>query len=97
MGPYRVMLLTMGFATSITFFITLFFVREIDVEDGQAKDFVPVNEPPWTIIKEVAITKTFWKYMLLTILTVNVRAVFRHLEATLPKYLQRTFGQGTSI
>lgn len=95
MGPYRVMMLTMALATFITLLITIFFVREIDVEDGSEEVFVPVKEKPWIIIKEIATTKTFWKYMLLTILMTNVRGIFRHLEATLPKYMQRTFGEST--
>lgn len=93
------MLLTMAGASGLVAVSAIFLIREIDAEDardGESKEFAPLRESPWTTLKEIAVTKTFWRYMLLTVLTVNVRGVFRHLDATFPKYMERTFGKGAS-
>jgi hypothetical protein len=72
---------------------SLFFVREIAIsEEGVIEKFEVKRDAPWTIVRDVASTKGFWKYILLALLMANVRAVLRHLEATMPSYMIRTFG-----
>ena len=46
---------------------------------------------PWTIALEVGRTRRFWKFFLLTVLLINIKMIFRHLDATLPKWLLRTY------
>ncbi|DBB09683.1 hypothetical protein WJX82_003832 [Trebouxia sp. C0006] len=43
-------------------------------------------------IKDLAVSREFRKYMAMCIITVNLKAIFRHLDATLPKYQVRSFG-----
>jgi POT family proton-dependent oligopeptide transporter len=48
---------------------------------------------PLTIIKEVTAQKSFWKFVYVIILLMGVRIVYRHLDATFPKYMMREFGK----
>ena len=48
---------------------------------------------PFSIIKEVGSRKSFWKFVYLIILLMGVRIVYRHLDATFPKYMIREFGK----
>jgi POT family proton-dependent oligopeptide transporter len=48
---------------------------------------------PLTIIKEVTSQKSFWKFLYAIILLMGVRIVYRHLDATFPKYMIREFGK----
>jgi hypothetical protein len=47
----------------------------------------------WNILVELGCSKTFWRFTAFTLLLVNLKAIFRHLDATLPTYLVRTFGK----
>jgi MFS family permease len=40
-------------------------------------------------------TRRFWKFFLLTVILINIKMIFRHLDATLPKWLLRTYGPTT--
>ena len=33
-----------------------------------------------------------WKFLVMALITVNLKQIFRHVDATLPKYLIRTYG-----
>jgi MFS family permease len=48
---------------------------------------------PFAIIKEVTSQKSFWKFVCLIMLLMGVRIVYRHLDATFPKYMIREFGK----
>lgn len=68
---------------------------------SQPKPAVTVSETPtvpishsWAIIKELAASATFWRFVAFTLLLINLKAIFRHLDATLPTYLLRVFGSG---
>ena len=54
--------------------------------------FTPRRGSPWGIAKEIGRTSRFWRFLLLVVLLVAVRLIFRHLDATLPKYLLRSHG-----
>jgi len=45
------------------------------------------------ILKDTLRTKSFWRFCTVCIIMINVRMVFRHLDATLPKYMVREFGE----
>lgn len=47
---------------------------------------------PWTIFKEVAGSGRFWRFVALIFLLVGVRLIYRHMDATFPKYMLREFG-----
>ena len=48
--------------------------------------------PPPPTYRELLREPALWKYLVMCVLTVNLRSVFRHVDATLPKYLIRRFG-----
>ncbi|KAK4530509.1 hypothetical protein CCYA_CCYA04G1366 [Cyanidiococcus yangmingshanensis] len=92
----RAVFFTCALASAIMFFTVLWGVREIEVDqDGQARAFVSpfsgesVSESLRRLYRDVR----FWRLLVFTILIVGVRLVFRHLDATLPKYMTRVFGK----
>jgi len=50
------------------------------------------SENLWVICRELVSSATFWRYAVLTLFLINLRTIFRHLDATLPTYLIRCFG-----
>ena len=47
------------------------------------------------ILKETVKSPNFRRFLLVVLLTLNVRMIFRHLDGTLPKYMMREFGENT--
>jgi hypothetical protein len=45
-----------------------------------------------SILRETLYTRRFWRFLVVCIITLNVRMIFRHMDATLPKYMVREFG-----
>lgn len=43
-------------------------------------------------VKQLVRTKRFWRFVMLTLFLINLRAIFRHLDATFPTYLLRQHG-----
>lgn len=66
------------------------------VEDAGASQTTVLGPQPlmgaMAQIKDLALSREFRKYMAMCIITVNLKAIFRHLDATLPKYQVRSFG-----
>lgn len=56
------------------------------------RTFRPVKGSPMQILKETVQTRRFWRFLAVCLITLNVRMIFRHLDATLPKYMIREFG-----
>ena len=52
----------------------------------------PTPLSPIDTCKSLCSSATFWRYAALTLLLVNLHAIFRHLDATLPTYLVRIYG-----
>lgn len=48
---------------------------------------------PMEILKETMQTKSFWRFLVVCLITLNVKMIFRHLDATLPKFMLREFGE----
>lgn len=59
---------------------------------GRMAAYNPEPEKPWVVAKELFKSPTFRRFAVLTLLLVNLRAIFRHLDATQPTYLVRCFG-----
>ncbi|KAL4424382.1 hypothetical protein ABPG75_001683 [Micractinium tetrahymenae] len=57
---------------------------------GRTADF-------WAGVRVVLTSRGFYKYLTMCLFTVNLKSVFRHLDATLPKYQLRAFGCSTPI
>lgn len=69
-------------------------IREIEVDDsGNISQFEP-DRSDGAYVQTMAVLRepAFWRLTVFTLLIVGVRLVFRHLDATMPKYLVRQFG-----
>ncbi len=65
-------------------------VEDIVEESGTSnavQEFRPENATNYQIIKETLQSSNFWRFLCVIIVTLNVRMIFRHLDATLPKYM----------
>ena len=62
------------------------------VKESTVEVYVPQSQHPCITIQELVHSPTFWRFAALTLLLVNLHAIFRHLDATLPTYLVRCFG-----
>jgi len=93
----RLLLLSGAFTTILGLFISFFF-REIKVDengDGKlalAQPYQVKGGSPLTIIRELVKLPFFWKFMGITIICINLKMIFRYLDAVLPTYLVREFG-----
>ena len=65
---------------------------ELEPESGSIREFQPTKGSAMEILRETLATKTFWRFLAVCLITLNVRMIFRHLDATLPKYMMREFG-----
>jgi POT family proton-dependent oligopeptide transporter len=79
---------------------TEFSPLHIDMEDDVGSDQMEVGSNKETsnastsqIVYELLISATFWRFVVLTLFLINLRTIFRHVDATLPTYLIRTFGE----
>jgi len=57
--------------------------------------FQPLKGSPTQILRETLSTPSFWRFLAVVMITLNIRMIFRHLDATLPKYMVREFGPST--
>jgi len=62
---------------------------------GKVSTFVPAKASAVEICRETFRTQAFWRFLVVCLITLNVRMIFRHLDATLPKYMMREFGENT--
>jgi len=92
------LILLSGFVSTLVSLVVTFFLREIKVSaddmesGGEVKSHVVERASPWTIIKDLLAMPMFWKFMAITLICVNLKCIFRYLDALLPKYLVREFG-----
>eukprot|EP00298_Acanthocystis_sp_HF-20_P002469 c12885_g1_i1.p1 GENE.c12885_g1_i1~~c12885_g1_i1.p1 ORF type:complete len:485 (-),score=167.01 c12885_g1_i1:69-1523(-) len=90
---YRIILFIASITSAVSM-IFCFFFREIDVDsEGRVQEFQIKESKPLQIMSETFSSKRFWKFMLFVFLLVGIRFIFRHLDATFPKYMVRTFGK----
>lgn len=89
----RLIILSSAFATAAMCLVVLIGIREIHVDEtGNLAEFTPNRESPLEQTLAVLREPAFWRLTVFTLLLVGVRLVFRHLDATMPKYLVRQFG-----
>jgi proton-dependent oligopeptide transporter, POT family len=93
LSALRLIVLSSAIASAAMMLGVVAGIREIEVDDhGNVSTFEPNRSSPmgqtWTVLRDPA----FWRLTVFTLLIVGVRLVFRHLDATLPKYLVREFG-----
>ena len=61
-------------------------------ENEAVTTFTPKKASFKEIFNELMVSPTFRRFAVLSLLLVNLRAIFRHLDATQPTYLVRCFG-----
>ncbi len=59
---------------------------------NQTQLFQPVKAGTMQILQETMHSPDFWRFLAVCMITLNIRMIFRHLDATLPKYMVREFG-----
>jgi len=94
LSPYRLLLLTSVLTTLLAVVLSALFVREIEVDDSGVAAFEPDKQSPWSIYSKVLRESHIWKFLLFLVFMLAVRMIFKHLDATFPKYLVRELGKG---
>ena len=97
LSAYRLLLLC-GFGASVVMLaVSTCCLREVDVDrHGRlAAARRPRREAPWRAAYLVLREACFWRFLLFVVLLVGVRFIFRHLDATFPKYMVRQFDRRT--
>lgn len=59
----------------------------------QTQSFQPIQASSLQILRETMNSPDFWRFLAVCMITLNIRMIFRHLDATLPKYMVREFGE----
>ena len=59
---------------------------------GEFESFTPIKSSAWVVFQDTICKKRFWRFLAVCFITLNVRMIFRHLDATWPKYMVREFG-----
>jgi len=92
-SPRRLILLS-GVMLSFIGLLTSLLFREIrvgeDDEEIQAMIVKPVA--PWQIASELSQMPHFWRFLGITFICINLKMIFRYMDAVLPTYLVREFG-----
>ncbi|OSX70133.1 hypothetical protein BU14_0889s0004 [Porphyra umbilicalis] len=93
LSPLRLVVFSGGVATLLMLTVVFTGVREVEVgDDGVVREFAPNRDTPMEQTMAVLRSEAFWRLSLFTFLLVGVRLVFRHMDATMPKVLVRSFG-----
>jgi hypothetical protein len=67
----------------------------INISNNKINEFTEYKPKPlsfYNTTKELFKSITFWRFCAFSLFLINLRAIFRHLDATLPTYLVRIFG-----
>ena len=96
-SPVRVVVLSTVFTSAAALCVAWRF-RDLPpngiVASGQISS--TTNAATWrtqaTNAKGVLRNKRFWQFLAMAIFTLNLKQVFRHMDATFPKYAVRAFG-----
>lgn len=77
--------------------IIAFFITEIDFEASEEEEIEPLGKrfTAWEIVRSLFALKNFWRYITLITMTIGSRFAYRMLDSTLPKYMERTLGEGS--
>jgi MFS family permease len=88
-STYRLLIFTGACMTFVSCFVSLVLIRETSDEERRE---LQRDHEPGSIIHEVTASPAFWRFFLLVVLLLGVRIIYRHLDATFPKYMVREFG-----
>lgn len=84
--PYRSLILLGALLSLVSLIITYKYIIDEDTSPGKIT-------PSIDSFKEAFRSDAFWRFVLLAVLLLGVRSIFRHLDATFPKFMIRTFGK----
>lgn len=96
----RIMWMICTALTSYTV-ICAYFLREIQVLDDQPLEEMviepikPVTGSSMAVLKQIGENPRFWRLTAVSLIFCGVQMGFRHLDATFPKYMMRTYGEHT--
>jgi len=88
-STYRLLIFTGACMTFLSCFVSLVLIRENSEDELRHERR---ESEPGSIIHEVTASPAFWRFFLLVVLLLGVRIIYRHLDATFPKYMVREFG-----
>ena len=84
--PYRLLILAGALLSCASLWLTYKYIHDEER---------PTNHPPVSLesFRHVFKSSAFWRFVLLAVLLLGVRSIYRHLDATFPKYMVRNFGK----
>ena len=85
--PYRMLIFAGGLLSCASLYLTYRYVKADDPNSPR-----PAEGASLAAIQYVLKSKIFWRFTLLAILLVGVRSIYRHLDATFPKFMLRNYG-----
>eukprot|EP00299_Pterocystis_sp_00344_P011654 c5475_g1_i2.p1 GENE.c5475_g1_i2~~c5475_g1_i2.p1 ORF type:complete len:494 (+),score=55.76 c5475_g1_i2:30-1511(+) len=93
-SAYRIVILSGSATTFLGLLIVTLFVREVEAtKEGHVTEFQPKSGSPLQIVREIISEDRFWRFLTLVTLLIGVKLVFRHVDATFPKWMIRSFGE----
>jgi len=97
LSPFRLLLLSGCCVTFVSFLLAFCFLRDVQLdENGQLIEApTPTREQGrslLTMYSSVLSDHKFWRFVLLIVLLMSVRIIYRYLDCVFPKYMVREFG-----
>lgn len=77
--------------------IAALFIKEKDYEGTGNEEVDPLGAKftTWEILRSLFAHKNFWRFIGLISMTIGCRTAYRMLDAVIPKYMERTMGEGS--
>jgi len=99
--PFGWMRLVWMLCTALTIYtvVCAYFLRDIEVvDDFPLEEMVvqptkPAEGSTKDVMKQIAASARFWRLTAVSLIFCGVQMGFRHLDATFPKYMMRTYGK----
>jgi len=96
LSPFRILLLSGSMLTVLSFLLAFLFLRDVQLDE--TGELVDAPRPPQSansmlsMYNRVLTCHKFWRFVLLILLLLGVRIIFRYLDCLFPKYMVREFG-----
>jgi MFS family permease len=84
--PYRLLIFAGALLSCASLWLTYNYIHD----EEQETPHPPVS---FDSFRHVFKSSAFWRFVLLAVLLLGVRSIYRHLDATFPKYMVRNFGK----
>ena len=91
----RCIILTAALSSLTSLVVTALLLKEdggVDKDKGAAESAPQTFEERRANLWKLVTSVTFLRFSVLTLLLINLNAIFRHLDATFPTFVVRTFG-----